>query len=459
MSTTSSESPFAKPPSSWLVHSKLARIGVVLILIVSIRVGVRYASRATHKKPASNVSAGTTDPVRLDPIVTGTSPAVLAPLPAVTGNGQLLAIDPIAPFPDQNPATGAWEAPAPTIFTPQGSVIGGPINVTGTQSPILGPGPMALRRQISAIEAELSSDEWRIRGLQAVSGASVLAQGVLIFDGIRKPNEGLGTEIIREGVDVLAEGLDAAAGNDRAQLQMKIDANRQRVQELLGQLTAYAKELQIADSLVGCWGYVFCKRGSTSPAGDCYAFSADGTIHAIHWNDTVATGTFEIINNGVSIQWQDGVTEEVSISWPGVNPDLLNFRITAHSSDVEFVGLDFLFTRIAASPNGTTPVGTGYVTLLNKSNVRPVRYQSRWKLATGIWTDWQERTVDEKELDYWPGGFHCEIRFAIDSTGTKWQNYTLPVDYASTLDPNQMVLMLRKYAFTTEPDGLGLKTD
>ena len=150
---------------------------------------------------------------------------------------QALEYQSVSVFPENPPEALPLVSYPPPVANTQAFVIGGQNNGLGFQADPTGQEVLTLQRQIAELETEIASDERRILGLQVIGWSAGLGQAGLIADGSRNRNYGEVKDGIREAGGSIVEGLQAASESKRAELLVKIDLNRQKVQELRVQLT------------------------------------------------------------------------------------------------------------------------------------------------------------------------------------------------------------------------------
>lgn len=249
-----------RPGARWAVRHKPASFVAVLIVLVLVQVVINhvlYRSRraAIAIQPASPPEDRGTD------LMSGQHApgADAAPTPAMQTRTPPIAFDPNAPLLTWDPATGTWKAqrlgdsqPAPPA-TQGGAYTDGYYDmqlgrfVPGSQPPsavVATPPPddqgqrrVALQQRIAALEAEVENDARRLNGL------GILGQGFgKVPDIVRaKPPEDRGQALAGAVAEVLASSLADRAGQERAEAQARLDANRRTLQELQAELAGLGR--------------------------------------------------------------------------------------------------------------------------------------------------------------------------------------------------------------------------
>jgi|ThiBio_1000_plan_1041568.scaffolds.fasta_scaffold17677_2 hypothetical protein len=236
------ESP--RPAPHWAVRYRLASVVTALIVLALVQVVINHVLCRSRRAAVGTHDASVGD---------------LAPAPAMQTSTPLPALDPNAPLLTWDAATGTWKAqrlgdPQPAPPVAQGVaytdgyydmqlgrfVPGTPPSATvaGTPSPdYQSQRRVALQQQIVALEAQIESDGRRVNGL------GILGQGFgKVPDVVRaKPPENRGEALAGAVAEVLASSLSNQAGQEQAEAQARIDANRRSLQELRSELAGLGR--------------------------------------------------------------------------------------------------------------------------------------------------------------------------------------------------------------------------
>jgi hypothetical protein len=252
------ESP--KPGVPWAVRHKLAFFITTLIVLVVVQVIINHALSSRRR---AAVAIQPANPIEVSVIAATSDPH--APIadtarPAATENPvPLAAIDPNAPLLIWDPATGTWKAqrlgdPQPAPHVAQGVtytdgyydmqlgrfVPGAPPSATVVATPSPDDQTqrrVALQQRIAALEAEIENDVRRVNGL------GILGQGFgKAPDVVRaKPPEDRGHAFAGAVAEVLSSSLANQAGQEQAEAQARLDANRRTLQELRNELAVLGR--------------------------------------------------------------------------------------------------------------------------------------------------------------------------------------------------------------------------
>jgi hypothetical protein len=247
MTKPASSDPHFEPPrqsAHWAVRHRLASFVAAVIVLALVQVVINYAFYRNRRAAVATQDA---------------SIGELTPTPAMQTSTPLPAFDPNAPLLTWDPTTGTWKAqrlgdPQPAPPAAQGVTYTDgyydmqlgrffpgappPAVVAVTPSPdYQSQRRVALQQQIAALEAEVENDARRVNGL------GILGQGFeKVPDVVRaKPPEDRGQALAGAVAEVLAGTLASQAGQERAEAQARLDANRRALQELRAELAGLGR--------------------------------------------------------------------------------------------------------------------------------------------------------------------------------------------------------------------------